>query len=203
MEDSKKDLMTNVIWFELLHTQFWELYLCDYSGYSKSIIKYFNFFILAISAFGAALPGVFNYIHVDTNYTGIIYFIVFCLMMLTQIMTLMQKEILPNENNYLDMVKLVNMYLDYLNDVENLWIELTTNGISGSEAEQKYYELRKKVQPIEELKCLSMIKPKKKIKHRVEHDAYVRLHRRFGSEIPKEEEHNKTFITKIWNRIFN
>lgn len=77
MEDSKKEIMTNVIWFELVHTLFWELYLSEYSDYSKSKIKIFNFIILAMSAFGAALPGLFKFIRVDTNIIAIINFSIY------------------------------------------------------------------------------------------------------------------------------
>ena len=202
MEDSKKDIMTNIIWFELVHTQFWELYLYEYSDYSKSKIKRFNIYILVISTIGAAIPGSFKFIKFDANTIAIIYFLVFCIMIFVQIMTLVKKEILPNDNKCLDMEKLSMMYLEYLNEVESLWIKLFSGELDGFEAEKKYNELRKKVLPIENLKCSLGIKSKKWIQRHGEHEAYVRLHRKYGSEVPKEAKYHETFITKIWHRFF-
>ena len=161
MEDSKKDIMTNIIWFELVHTQFWELYLYEYSDYSKSKIKRFNIYILVISTIGAAIPGSFKFIKFDAKTIAIIYFLVFCIMIFVQIMTLVKKEILPNDNKCLDMEKLSMMYLEYLNEVESLWIKLFSGESDGFEAEKKYNELRKRVLPLENLKCSLGIKSKK------------------------------------------
>ena len=106
MEDSKKDIMTNIIWFELVHTQFWELYLYEYSDYSKSKIKRFNIYILVISTIGAAIPGSFKFIKFDAKTIAIIYFLVFCIMIFVQIMTLVKKEILPNDNKEKELHKI-------------------------------------------------------------------------------------------------
>ncbi len=123
-------------------------------------------------------------------------------MIVVQIMTLMKKEILPDENKCRDMVKLTTLYLEYFNDIEGLWIDFFSGALSGVEAEKKYNDLRKKVIPIEELKCSLGIKLKKRIQKHGEHEAYVRLHRKYGSEVPKEAKYHETFITKIWHRFF-
>lgn len=196
----KNDKMRYIIWSELLHTVFWEQYLSQYCSHKKDWNVYMNTTVIVLSSFGTIFSCIWKLVD-NQGELEWMFILVFASMLASQIAALYQRNIYLSPETETKIRKLRLMYLDYRNDVERIWIDLYTSTIDGEKAEKEYYELRKRVAPLESLKDELNIKEKRGPMRRGNNQAYIRLSRKFGSDIPKEEK--TTLFFRIWDSIID
>lgn len=194
---NKFNAMRNIVWAELVHVKFWEQYLSQYSDYENKINRISNIILLSMSTIGAALPGLYKLVPESSVSIMDINICVFAIMIIVQIISLVVKNIISDDSTITEVINLRVKYLDYLNDVEQLWIDIWSDSISGEEAEKRYYDLRKKDQPVEILKDSIGIKMRKGPYRRGCHQAYVRLNNKYKSNIPEELKYERYWITRV------
>lgn len=185
-DDIKRGRMINVVWTELFHSTYWEQYLSQYCNHKQDRNILFNTAIIVLSSFGTTFSCIWKIAERDESTTIWVSIIVFVLMLASQIIAIWKKNVVISVETERKIRELRLMYLDYLNYIERLWIDIKSSEMNGDEIENIYFELRKKVQPIEDLKDSLNIKKLKNPNRRGERETNIRLHRKFGSDIPPE-----------------
>jgi hypothetical protein len=187
MNDLKKDNMSILVWNELSHSTYWEQYLSQYCNHKQNRNILFNTLMIIFSSFGTTFSCIWKIADKDKSITIYVSIVVFALMLASQILAIWQKNVIISNETERKIRSLRVMYLDYLNEIEKLWIDIISTEIGGDEVEKKYFELRKKVQPIEDLKDSLNIKKLRDPNKKGMKEAHIRLHRKFGSIIPEEK----------------
>lgn len=192
--------MREIVWTELVHTTFWEQYLSQYCSYKKDLNMRANTIVIISSSIGGTISAIWKIVF-DGEAVMWVSITVFATMLFSQLAALYQRNIYMSREKEEKIRKLRVMYLNYRNEVELLWIDIQSFNIDEQEARKRYYELRKEVAPIESLKDELNIKEKKGPYRRGNIQAYIRLHRKFGSDIPKMKKGN--FFLRFFDKIVN
>lgn len=142
-------MIEKMIWYEMIHAKYWEQYLSDYSGYKIDIRKWINILTLVLSTIGASSWAAWKSLPEGCEW---IPSVIFALMGLGQLVSILQKNVIADNNTLQSLYRLRTLYISYFNQLERLYIENNTFAFNENELIEKYYKLRETVYPIEELK---------------------------------------------------
>lgn len=183
MDDLKKENMKKLVWSELCHSTYWEQYLSQYCNHKQNINSKYSITIIICSSFGLTFSCVWKIAGQDKKITMWVSVVVFILILASEIISICKKFVTIDTETERKIRELRIKYLDYLNLIEKLWIDIISTNITGDIIEERYFELRKKCLPIEDLKDSLNIKKLKNPNKRGMKEAHTRLSRKFGAEI--------------------
>jgi hypothetical protein len=124
--------MRDKIWYEMFHIKFGDSYLANYLNRQKTKRKWFKIFTLVFSTSGILGWTVWKYAP-----------IIACgLIAVMQIVTLIENQIIPSDQDIEDVAGLRNKYISYFNKLEKLWIDFENNRVDEKEAGEQFYKLR-------------------------------------------------------------
>lgn len=124
--------MIEKIWYEMLHTKLGDNYLAGYISKQKRIKKWFKIFTLIFSTGGVLGWPIWEYVPV----------IACVLIAAMQLVTLLENQIIPSDQDIEDIARLRNKYNNYFNKLEKLWMDFQSNNINEDAAKEQFYELR-------------------------------------------------------------
>ena len=116
----------------MVHTKYGDNYLALYLNRQKFIKKWYNILILVFSTSGVLGWTVWSYFPVIA--CGLIAFM--------QIITLIEKHIIPSDKDIDDVSKLRNKYISYFNRLEKLWKDYRSKQLDEKQANEQFYALR-------------------------------------------------------------
>jgi hypothetical protein len=166
----------NQIWYEMVHAKFWEQYLSDYTLYKYDYRKWYNIITMLISVIGASTFPLWKLVDGKDWVPSII----FGAMAIAQILAVFQKNMVSDNSQLKEMIKLRCLYITYFNNLEKLY--LTFNLLNENELIERYYQLREESIPIEKLKDSLNIRPYRKLKEKGEEKARQYLKTRYKAE---------------------
>lgn len=167
-----------LVWDEFIQAASWEKYISEYIGYRLFNKKWFNIVAIIFATISAATWGFWKSINAEW-----VPFIMFMLLGISQLLTALSKDVTVDEHTIKSMNKLRSMYISYFDSLESLFLDILRDKYSSDEIKEKYYALRKQILPIQELKDLMDIKPKKRIMKKVEKDLELQLMAKYCIEI--------------------
>ncbi len=119
----------------MVHTKFGDNYLAGYLSRQKRTRKLFKIFTLIFSTSGVFGWAFWEYIP-----------IIACgLIALMQLVTLIENQIVPSDQDIDDIAGLRNKYIQYFNKLERLWIDFQNNNITEQTACEQFYQLRQTI----------------------------------------------------------
>jgi hypothetical protein len=133
--------MQNKIWYEFVHYKSGDDYLVLYLNRLKTTRKVTNILTIIFSTTGIFSWTIWKYLPAITS--GLIAVI--------QLFKLVENQIVPTDKDIEQVALLRNMYFDYWNKLEKLWIEYNSNKLTGEQATEMFFKLRDSVKDIEAL----------------------------------------------------
>ena len=133
--------MKDIIWYEMVHVKYGVNYLACYLDRQKFIKKWYKILILIFSASGVFGWKVWTFIPV----------IACGLIAIMQIVTLIEKHVIPTDKDIEDVSKLRNKYITYFNKLEKLWKDYRSKQLDEKQARDQFYTLREFATTIESL----------------------------------------------------
>lgn len=125
--------MKEMIWYEMTHVKFGDNYLAHYLNRQKLIRKWFKILILIFSTSGVLGWKVWEYIP-----------IVACVLIaIVQLISLVENQIIPTDQDIEKVAKLRNKYIAYFNKLEKLWKDYKAKKIDETKISEEFYLLRK------------------------------------------------------------
>lgn len=147
MKSKKRDKIEELVWYELVHSKYWEQYLSEYIGVKIDWRKRYNIITVIASIFGiSSWKGWELFDGVDVSFISLV------VIATTQILSAIKKDIIIDNETQKSIMSLRSKYILYFNKVERLFIEIEDKKITREKLIEKYYILRDSVCELEELK---------------------------------------------------
>lgn len=116
----------------MVHVKFGDSYLANYIGRQKTRRKWFKILTLVFSTSGVLGWNVWQYAPM-----------VACgLIAIMQIVTLIENQLIPSDQDIEDIYSLRNKYISYFNKLEKLWTDLKNDTIDEAKAGERFFKLR-------------------------------------------------------------
>ena len=126
--------MREKIWYEMVQIKFGEKYLALYISLQYQLKKYFKIATLVFS--GSGILG--------WKLWQPIAWIALILIAVVQILSLIENQIIRNDKEVSDILKLRELYLKYFNKLEKLWVDYNLSDITEKEASILFFKYRAK-----------------------------------------------------------
>ncbi len=133
--------MREKIWYEFVHYKYGDEYLVLYIDRLRLLRKTTNMLVIIFSTSGIFSWKLWAFFPVLTS----------ALIAIIQLFRLIENQIIPNDKDLEQVALLRNMYHEYSNLLEHLWIEYNRNELSEKEASDQFFNLRKTEQEIKAL----------------------------------------------------
>ena len=187
-----------IVWFELVHSAYWEQYLSQYVSYKYDCRKVYNTILLVLSTIGASSFSAWKLIPEGEKWVPTV---TFGLMAIVQLVSICQKNVVMDDDTARKLRELRVLYLNYMHKVERLYLDIRDNNLDTDTIKSRFFESRDTVYPIEELKDSLNIKKLKKPNLNGQYEMEVRLSRKYGTEVVTMNPYCNKWSSRVANRI--
>jgi hypothetical protein len=125
----------DMIWPEMHHTKFGDNYLVHYMSKQKTKRKWFKIITILFSSGGILGWTVWK--------NGVLPFIACGIIAAVQLLSMIENQIIPSDNDLEKVAELRNKYNSHFNDIEKLWVDFNSKRLDEHQASEQFYLLRK------------------------------------------------------------
>lgn len=187
-----------IVWFELVHSAYWEQYLSQYVSYKYDYRKVYNTILLVLSTIGASSFSAWKLMPEGEKWVPTI---TFSLMAIVQLVSICQKNVVMDDDTARKLRELRVKYLEYMHKVERLYLDIRDEKPDIEIVKNRFFEIRETVYPIEELKDSLNIKKLKKPNLNGQYEMEVRLSRKYGTEVVTINPYCNKWSSRVAKRI--
>lgn len=183
-----------IVWYELVHSAYWEQYLSQYVSYKYDYRKVYATVLLILSTIGASSFSAWKLLPEGEKW---IPTATFGIMAIVQLVSICQKNIVMDDDTARKLRELRVKYLAYMHNIERLYLDIRDNNLDVEIIKNRFFEIRETVYPIEELKDSLNIKKLRKPNLKGQYEMEVRLSRKYGIPISA----TNPYCNKYSNRV--
>lgn len=183
-----------IVWYELVHSAYWEQYLSQYVSYKYDYRKVYATVLLILSTIGASSFSAWKLLPEGEKW---IPTATFGIMAIVQLVSICQKNIVMDDDTARKLRELRVKYLAYMHNIERLYLDIRDNNLDVEIIKNRFFEIRETVYPIEELKDSLNIKKLRKPNLKGQYEMEVRLSRKYGIPISA----TNPYCNKCSNRV--
>lgn len=187
-----------IVWYELVHSAYWEQYLSQYVSYKYDYRKVYGTILLVLSTMGASSFSAWKLIPQGEKWVPTI---TFGIMAIVQLISICQQNVVMDDDTARKLRELRVKYLGYMHKVERLYLDIRDKNLDLDTIKSQFFEIRETVYPIEELKDSLNIKKLEKPNRKGQYEMEVRLSRKYGTPIVTTNPYCNKWTTRVAKRI--
>jgi len=187
-----------MVWYELVHSAYWEQYLSQYVSYKYDYRKFYSTIILVLSTIGASSFSAWKLIPDGEKWVPIV---TFGIMAIVQLISICQKNVVMDDDTARKLRELRVLYLAYMHKIERLYLDIKDDNLDADTIKSRFFEIRETVYPIEELKDSLNIKKLKDPNLKSQYEMELRLSRKYGTTVVTTNPYCNKWTTRVAKRI--
>ena len=187
-----------IVWYELVHSAYWEQYLSQYVSHKYDCRKAYSTILLVLSTIGASSFSAWKLIPNGEKWVPTI---TFGIMAVVQLISICQKNVVIDDETARKLRELRIKYIEYLNKIERLYLDIRDNKMDTETIKKRFFDIRESVYPIEELKDSLNIKKLRRPNIRGQYEMEIRLSRKFGIPAPTTNPYHNKWTIRVAGRI--